>query len=113
MIERPQGSEICVSHNGNVLPINGARQQVQAFYQGGNTWFDFTNPAAPREVGFADLEDSLGAADTWSAYWYNDVLYVNGGLNRRGATGNRGFEAYQLLDGSGQPLDLKNWSHLN
>jgi hypothetical protein len=114
MIPRPQGSEICVSHNGNVLPTtDGTHQQVQAFYQGGNTWFDYTDPSAAGEVGFADLEDGLGAADTWSAYWYNDVLWVNGGLNRRGATGNRGFESYALYRPGGSRVNLADWKYLN
>lgn len=115
IIPRPQGSEVCVSHNGNVLPTtDGSRQQVQAFYQGGNSWFDFTDPSAAREIGFADLEKKqLGAADSWSSYWYNDVLWVNGGLNRRGGSGNRGFEAYALVRPDGSRLDLADWGHLN
>jgi LVIVD repeat len=114
MVPRPQGEEICVSHNGNVLPTDDGRyRQVQAFYQAGNSFLDFTNPAAPREVGFADLEDGVGAADSWSTYWYNDVMYVNGGLNRRGATGNRGFEAYALFDDSGQRIRARKWRILN
>jgi len=114
IIPRPQSTQVCVSHNGNVLPTtDGSRQQVQGFYQGGNTWFDFTDPSAAGEVGFADLEDELGAADSWSSYWYNDVLWVNGGLNRRGATGNRGFEAYSLQRADGSRLDLANWDYLN
>jgi len=114
IIPRPQSTQICVSHNGNVLPTtDGSRQQVQAFYQGGNTWFDFTDPSAANEIGFADLESELGAADSWSSYWYNDVLWVNGGLNRRGATGNRGFEAYALHRPDGSRVDLANWNYLN
>jgi hypothetical protein len=114
IIPRPQSTQICVSHNGNVLPTtDDTRQQVQAFYQGGNTWFDFTDPSAPDELGFADLQSELGAADSWSSYWYNDVLWVNGGLNRRGATGNRGFEAYALHRADGSRLDLANWDYLN
>jgi hypothetical protein len=114
IIPRAQNTQVCVSHNGNVLPTtDGSRQQVQAFYQGGNSWFDFTDPSAPDEIGFADLESELGAADSWSSYWYNDVLWVNGGLNRRGATGNRGFEAYALHRPDGSRLDLANWGSLN
>ena len=113
MVPRPQGSEVCVSHNGNVLPTtDGSHQQVQAFYQAGNSWLDFSDPADPTEVGWSDLEDSTGAADSWSSYWYNDVLYVNGGLGRRPA-GNRGFEAYALLDESGERVNLRNWRWLN
>ncbi len=95
-IPRPQNSEICVSHNGSILPTKKGYLYVQAFYQGGNSLYDFTNPAAPRELGFADLEDEVGKADSWSTYWYNGNVFVNGGLNRRGATANRGFEAYAI-----------------
>jgi hypothetical protein len=114
VIPRPQGSQVCVSHNGNVLPTtDGTHQQVQAFYQGGNSWFDFSDPSAATEVGFADLEDALGRADSWSSYWYNDVLWVNGGLGRAGATGNRGFEAYALYRPNGSRLDLADWKQMN
>jgi hypothetical protein len=110
MIPRPQNTEICVSHNGSVLPTgDGSYQYVQAFYQGGNSHYDFTDPVKPVELGYADLEDSLGKADSWSTYFYNGTVYVNGGLNRRGATGNRGFEAYRV-DGIGETPKWK-WSN--
>lgn len=96
-IPRPQNTEPCVSHNGTVLPTRDGRYiYVQAFYQGGQSLYDFTNPAAPQEIGYADLEDALGKADSWSTYWYNGTVFVNGGLNRRGATENRGFESYAI-----------------
>jgi hypothetical protein len=101
IVPRPQNTEICVSHNGNVLPVAGRYLQTQAFYQAGSSFYEFTDPARPVEIGFADLETSLGAADSWAAYFYNGVMYVNGGLNRRGANANRGFEAYRLRDADG------------
>jgi hypothetical protein len=111
--DRPQGAQVCVSHNGNVLPVKRRYLQVQAFYQGGNSFFDFTDPSAPEELAFADLETSLGGADSWSTYWYNDVMWVNGGLNRRGATGNRGFESYALYDDDGDRVKTRNWRMMN
>ncbi len=118
MIPRPQGEEICVSHNGNVLPVKDRYLQVQAFYQGGNSFYDFTNLASPVELGWSDLETRLGKADSWSTYWYNGVVYVNGGLDRRDSEpaandGNRGFEAYRLDEVDGVPTPTKQWSHLN
>ena len=111
---RPQGTEICVAHNGNVLPLESRRyQQVQAYYQAGNSWLDFTNPAAADELGWADVESAEGTADSWSTYWYNDVMWVNGGLGRRGATANRGFEAYALYRNNGRRLRLDDWKWLN
>jgi hypothetical protein len=113
MIPRPQNAEVCVSHNGSVLPAKDGRYlYVQAFYQGGNSFYDFTNPAAPRELGFADLEDDLGGADSWSTYWYNGAVFVNGGLNRRGATANRGFEAYSIDHGK-TPISTRKWPWSN
>jgi len=121
IIPRPQNGEICVSHNGNVLPISDGYVQAQAFYQGGNSVFDFSDLANPQEVAWADLETRVGKADSWSTYWYNDVVYVNGGLNRRPAptteipspTGNRGFEAYAVRDEYGARLRLPRWKWLN
>lgn len=114
VIPRPQSTEVCVSHNGNVLPIAGRYLQTQAFYEGGNSFVDFTNPAAPEEVAWSDLETGLGKSDSWAAYWYNGVMYVNGGLNRRGADGNRGFEAYALFDDeTGERVQTRRWRWLN
>ena len=113
VIPRPQNAEICVSHNGNFLPLRNRDLQVQAFYQGGNSLVDFSDPSDPREIGFSDLETSVGGADSWSAYWYNDVMYVNGGLNRRGTTGHRGFEAYALYRRNGTRITAEHWKQLN
>ena len=117
-IPRPQSSEICVSHNGNILPIADRYLHVQAFYQGGNSFYDFTDPAAPVELAWSDLETREGKADSWSAYWYNGVMYVNGGLNRRNdpapaaPSGNRGFEAYELeLDD--EVVETSRWRYMN
>jgi hypothetical protein len=114
VVPRPQGSEICVSHNGNVLPTADDYWQAQAFYQAGTSVWDFTNVRSPAEFAWADLETPLGRADSWSSYWYNDVVYTNGGL-ARGATGtaNRGFEAYALHDADGDRIRLRRWRWLN
>ena len=114
LIPRAQGTEICVSHNGIVLPTTNERYwQTQAFYRGGNSLVDFTDPSAPFEAAFADLEDTVGKADSWSSYWYNDVMYVNGGLGQEGPTGNRGFEAYALFDEDGDRIRTRDWKWLN
>jgi hypothetical protein len=74
---------------------------------------DFTDLEDPQEVAWADLESSLGKADSWSTYWYNNVIYANGGLNRREPAGNRGFEAYAVHDEYGARLRLRRWRWLN
>ncbi len=113
MIPRPQGNEICVMHNGNVVPTNQGYFLVSAAYQGGDTVVDFTDPRNPREIAYADRSDSTGAADSWSTYFYNDHVYTNGGLNRRGPTGNRGLDVSTVTLPDGSRLKARSQHHLN
>ncbi len=113
MIPRPQGAEICVSHNGNVIPTNKGYFLVAAYYQGGNSVVDFTNPLRPREIAYSDPSDAIGDADSWSTYWYNDYVYANGGLDRRGATRNRGLDVFKVTDEHGQEFKARKWHHSN
>ncbi|MBY0491647.1 MAG: hypothetical protein K2R93_17545 [Gemmatimonadaceae bacterium] len=65
----PQANdEICTAHNGSLIPVPGRDIMVQAFYMGGATVFDFTDPAHPIEIGFFDRGPGGGY---WSTYWYN------------------------------------------
>ena len=110
MIPRAQGAEICVSHNANMVPVSGRYLMSAAYYQGGNTIVDFTDVSEPTEVAYSDLVDTVGAADSWSSYWYNNRVYVNGGLNRRVET-NRGLDIHNvILDGR---LKAKRFAHMN
>jgi hypothetical protein len=113
-IPRAQTPEICVSHNANVIPVSGRNLMPASYYQGGNTLIDFTDTRKPREVAYSDLVDATGAADSWSTYWYNGRLYANGGLNRRGPTGNRGVDVFELTGETGRATrGAKRWSHSN
>ncbi|MGH2967629.1 MAG: LVIVD repeat-containing protein [Solirubrobacteraceae bacterium] len=113
-IPRPQSPEICVSHNANVIPVRKRNLMVAAYYQGGNTVVDFTDPSKPREIGYSDLEDPTGLADSWSTYWYNGRVYTNGGLNRRGASGNRGLDVFELTGDAGRASKgAKHWRYSN
>ena len=110
-IPRPQTAEACVSHNANVIPVKGRNVMVAAYFQGGNTVVDFTDLDNVRERAYSDLEDPTGLADSWSTYWYNGRVYANGGLNRRGTTGNRGVDVFTVdLPGLGK---AKRWAHSN
>lgn len=112
MIPRPQGGEICVMHNGNVIPTNQGYYLVTAAYMGGDSVVNFTDPTNPVEVAFADRSDEIGDADSWSTYWYNDFVYANTGLGRRGETRNRGFDVARLqLDG--QRVTARKFHHMN
>jgi hypothetical protein len=69
--------ENCVAHNGSLIPIPGRDVMVQAWYQGGISVFDWTDPAQPREIAFFDrgpADSTLKLSGSWSAYWYNGVI---------------------------------------
>lgn len=112
-IPRAQTPEICVSHNGNVIPIKNRDVAVASYYQGGNTVIDFTDIRKPKEIAWSDLESSVGLADSWSTYWYNGSVYVNGGLNRRGDTGNRGVDVFKLRIPSLKLKRAQPWAYSN
>jgi hypothetical protein len=68
-------TENCVAHNGSLIPIPGRDVMVQAWYQGGLSVFDFTDPARPKEIAYFDRgpmsATELALGGYWSAYWYN------------------------------------------
>ena len=74
-------SENCVAHNGSLIPVPGRDIKVQAWYQGGISVMDFTDPERPVEIAYFDR----GAIDPkmlvmgghWSAYWYNGHIYAS------------------------------------
>ncbi|HEY3637072.1 MAG TPA: hypothetical protein VGK90_02890, partial [Rhizomicrobium sp.] len=47
-------SENCVAHNGSLIPVPGRDIEVQAWYQGGVSVMDFTDPAQPFEIAYFD-----------------------------------------------------------
>ncbi len=59
--------ENCVAHNGSLIPIPGRDIMVQAWYQGGISVFEWTDPAHPREIAFFDRGpmDALEAGQWW------------------------------------------------
>jgi hypothetical protein len=72
-------TENCVAHNGSLIPTFGRDIMVQAWYQGGVSVFDFTDPANPRELAWFErgplsLDRSI-LGGSWSAYWYNGAIY--------------------------------------
>jgi hypothetical protein len=70
--------ENCVAHNGSLIPIPGREVMVQAWYQGGVSVFDWTDPAHPQEIAFHDRgpidATQMNMGGSWSAYWYNGVI---------------------------------------
>ncbi|HUR92335.1 MAG TPA: hypothetical protein VMY38_06645 [Gemmatimonadaceae bacterium] len=84
--------ENCVAHNGSIIPVPGRDIMVQAWYQGGISVFDFTDPARPFEIAFFDRgpidRQTLALAGYWSAYWYNGMIV--------GSEIGRGLDIFEL-----------------
>ncbi|HRI04973.1 MAG TPA: hypothetical protein PLL77_14645 [Pyrinomonadaceae bacterium] len=72
-------SENCVAHNGSLIPVPGRDIKVQAWYQGGISIMDFTDPSKPMEIAYFDRgpidAKMIVLAGSWSAYWYNGNIY--------------------------------------
>jgi hypothetical protein len=75
-----QGSdENCVAHNGMIVPVPGRDLMIQAWYQGGVSLMDFTDPTKPVEIASFDRgpveTGRMFVAGSWSAYWFNGRVY--------------------------------------
>lgn len=72
-------TENCVAHNGSLVPVPGRDIKVQAWYQGGISIMDFTDPKKPMEIAYFDRgpidPKVLIMGGSWSAYWYNGHIY--------------------------------------
>jgi hypothetical protein len=70
--------ENCVAHNGSLIPVPGRDIMVQAWYQGGVSVFDWTDPKHPTEIAFFDRgpidATRMEMGGSWSAYWYNGYV---------------------------------------
>lgn len=85
-------TENCVAHNGSLIPVPGRDIEVQAWYQGGVSVMDFTDPAHPFEIAYFDRgpidPKILVLGGDWSAYWYNGAIY--------GSEIARGLDVFEL-----------------
>jgi hypothetical protein len=74
-------TENCVAHNGSLIPVPGRDIEVQAWYQGGISVMDFTDPEKPYEIAYFDRgpidAKMLVLGGDWSAYWYNGNIYAS------------------------------------
>ncbi|MCX4825063.1 hypothetical protein OG883_35430 [Streptomyces sp. NBC_01142] len=81
-IDRHQAdAEVCVAHNGSIIPVKGRDLMVQAWYQGGISVWDFTDSSKPKEIGYFERGpvtlDRVTTAGSWSAYYYNGYVFSN------------------------------------
>src|SRR5215469_193110 len=85
-------TENCVAHNGSLIPVPGRDIEVQAWYQGGVSVMDFTDPDHPMEIAYFDRGSidpkMLILGGDWSAYWYNGYIY--------GSEIARGLDVFEL-----------------
>lgn len=85
-------TENCVAHNGSLVPVPGRDIMVQAWYQGGISVFDFTDPKNPIEIAYFDRgpynANELLLGGYWSSYWYNGHVY--------GSEIGRGLDVFTL-----------------
>lgn len=94
-----QDSENCVAHNGSLIPAAGRDIMVQAWYQGGVSVWEFTDPDNPVEIAYFErgpLSENLTLGGSWSAYWYNGYVYSNDitkGLDVLKITGHDGISS--------------------
>ncbi|MGH2787109.1 MAG: hypothetical protein ACRDJV_04255 [Actinomycetota bacterium] len=91
----PKG-DICTAHNYNYLPLtNGKYILASAWYMGGTSMIDATNPKNAKEVGYYNAREvtnnsgqpvcvppappapQVCKTNSWSSYWYNGYVYVN------------------------------------
>lgn len=85
-------TENCVAHNGSIIPVPGRDLMVQAWYQGGLSIMDFTDPANAFEIAFFDRgpisSEQIFTGGYWSTYWHNGMIY--------GAEIARGIDVFSL-----------------
>ncbi|HSK16818.1 MAG TPA: hypothetical protein VK915_11695 [Gaiellaceae bacterium] len=82
---RPQtATENCSWHNYNIVPLKNKAGKpryvmVSGNYQSGISVVDFSDPAAPEEIAFADppplSPTQLILGGDWGSYWYNGRIY--------------------------------------
>jgi len=104
--------ENCVAHNGSLVPIPGRDVFVQAWYQGGVSMVDFTDPSHPFEMAYFDRGplDAVkrGTGGFWSVYWYNGYIY--------GSEIARGVDVFRLTPSkflTQEEIDASNQVHFD
>jgi hypothetical protein len=103
MIRRSHKKEVpdyCSAHLGIPVPATDRYLLVNAWYTGGVDVIDFSNPRAPKEIAFYDVN-----GDEWSAYWYEQTgTSTTGALN---VFGTHGVE--HVAHGEGEELEARGF----
>jgi hypothetical protein len=91
----------CTTHNYSILPMAQRSRYVAVspYYSGGLSVVDFSDPAAPKELGYYLPQVGGENPDMWSGYWYAGRIYTNEHASQLGVSA---FE----IDGLGEVLGL-------
>lgn len=88
-------SALCTAHNFNTVPTRTAADVlVAAWYDGGTTVVDFSDPSAARQLGFY-TPTAPRPATAWSSYWYRGFIYAN---NYENTAPSRGIDVMAIGD---------------
>ena len=114
----PTPQQYCSSHLGIPVPSKDRYLLVNAYYRGGSSVIDFSDPTQPKEIAFADMDGT----NTWSAYTYprrsgrtsSIPVYSNDGLSRNYAADGRAAHATRrpptASSASGPRSGARTWS---
>ncbi len=92
-IPQQSSSDLCSAHEFNVVPLRKHRDiLVSAWYEGGTTVVNFTNPEAPYQIAHYLPKEGRESVP-WSSYWYNGRIYVN---NYEHGGQSRGIDVFQV-----------------
>ncbi|HEX9824263.1 MAG TPA: hypothetical protein VGB51_07730 [Actinomycetota bacterium] len=100
-IPRIETSALCTAHDFNVVPMRTDQDVlVSAWYNGGTTIVDFTDPAAPTEIGFYNAKEEI-ITDAWASYFYQGRIYVNNfDEDLTTSSMSRGMDVLEITDAS-------------
>ncbi|HVL53634.1 MAG TPA: hypothetical protein VM344_05185 [Vitreimonas sp.] len=94
-VPQASASTLCTAHNFNTVPTRTGRDVlVSAWYDGGTTVVDFTDPANASQLGFYTAKEPRQST-TWSSYWYRGFIYAN---NYENGQQSRGLDVMAIGD---------------
>lgn len=80
-VDTPEEAERfrCTTHNYMIVPMRDRDRYiaVSPYYSGGLSVVDFSDPAAPEELGYYLPQVNGENPDMWSGYWYEGRIYTN------------------------------------
>ncbi|MFN2587452.1 MAG: LVIVD repeat-containing protein [Actinomycetota bacterium] len=98
--QTPGSGRHCGAHQQNVVPLADDRDiLVAAWYTGGSTVIDFTDPSDPEQLAYyiAEPLSEDRFSNPWASYWYNGYVYAsNTNLPSYGLGSKRGLDVFSV-----------------